>query len=239
MPPPTGPAPRPPTGSSPPQWPAPRPPTSIVIGSSVITIKVGDIIEFDPCNSKVNGNIIIRTGYDNISIDWLAYTAGLVTCTPLKSAVLSGPFSGCRFVRYRLGNSTYVAHIGTGTESFSFETIAVKQEWVKVYEEEKIQACWCYTPSRVPTISSNGPCPICIYGLMVNQDCYSLVMQRVTARTNEMTIRAIHLLSYINGDALLSAFQKEIADNAKKCEPNFKVDKKAMEKEKGRKKEKE
>ncbi|MGH9411234.1 MAG: hypothetical protein ACRD1V_17495 [Vicinamibacterales bacterium] len=65
------------------------------------------------------------------SFTFLKYVPGAVTTTPLTTAVMTGPMSGCFLFRYTDHNQSCIAHVGTAHDPQDPSTIAVKNAWKK------------------------------------------------------------------------------------------------------------
>ncbi len=61
---------------------------------------------------------------------WLPWIPGKVSYVPIAGTdVLSGPFTGCWSVVFKLGSETYFGHIGTEQDKAHKNTVQVKKAW--------------------------------------------------------------------------------------------------------------
>ena len=61
---------------------------------------------------------------------WLPWVPGKITYAPISGTdILTGPFTGCWVVIFRMGAQVCLGHIGTKTDAMTPESLAVKAAW--------------------------------------------------------------------------------------------------------------
>jgi hypothetical protein len=142
---------------------------------------------------KTQANIALQGKF----LEWIG---GYVTVCPAgQSAVLSGPFSGCWFVRYFHAGQYHAAHIGS-TESKN-ETTAAKRAFVEYVTKENIDMSQasCFNPKRSwpddtclefmrNPDGTRRPIYILAY-LTAAGDCHSLILARTKESERNLIIK--------------------------------------------------
>ena len=88
---------------------------------------------------------------------FLRYAGGYVTYTEVQRdvPVMSGQFSGCKFIKFLMNNKSYVAHIGTcGRETEA--TVNVRRAWNNFVEQEGVSVTGIFNPFGEPNPVGDG-----------------------------------------------------------------------------------
>lgn len=80
---------------------------------------------------------------------WLPWIKGKVSCTPLAGTdILTGTFTGCWAVIFRMGTTLYFGHIGTFNASDTAESIQAKAAWKNAVASGAITPLKAFKPTR-------------------------------------------------------------------------------------------
>jgi hypothetical protein len=127
-------------------------------------------------------------------IDWsptfLEYTMGKTTITNFGTdGAISGPFSGCWYIKFEWKNRSYVAHIGTG-DSHLAETQDVKAAFLDWTCKNNIRDFVCFNPWKAYNdeeqvrFTRNSPY---LLGCITQQDtCYSIFLNKADPKKSSL-----------------------------------------------------
>ncbi|MDR2784897.1 MAG: hypothetical protein LBB83_03170 [Treponema sp.] len=141
-------------------------------GSKIITMEAFKTCPRQPVGLVQNKGIGFNPFVDYFPL-WSYWYPGFITEVECGGDdVMSGPFSGCYFVKYRRDNADYVGHIGTAESSVSQNTLDVKQAWDVYAKREDVRLICGFNPVRHITPRKCGQKVFAI--ITSGNECYAL-----------------------------------------------------------------